>query len=87
MKSNMSLEDCFFGAATVGDRGQVVIPSEARRRFNISPGDKLLVMAHPHGGVVLCKLEAMREIFSSFMESLAKIESEAVEPGEAREGS
>lgn len=87
MKSSMSLEDCFFGAATVGDRGQVVIPSEARRRFNINPGDKLLVMANPHGGVVLCKLEAVREIFSTFMESLAKIESESVESEDAPDGS
>lgn len=83
MKSHISLEECFYGAATVGDRGQVVIPSEARKKFNINPGDKLLVMAHPHGGLVLCKLEAMREVFSSFLEDLARIESRASAEEEA----
>ena len=28
-----------FGTAKVGDRGQIVIPQEARRFFSISPGD------------------------------------------------
>ena len=31
-----------FGTARVGDRGQIVIPQEARRYFGISPGDTLL---------------------------------------------
>ena len=31
-----------FGTAKVGDRGQIVIPQEARRFFGISPGDTLL---------------------------------------------
>ena len=34
----------FYGAITVSERGQIVIPAEARRDFNIAVGDKLLVM-------------------------------------------
>ena len=30
-----------FGTAKVGDRGQIVIPKEARELFNIEPGDTL----------------------------------------------
>ncbi len=33
----------FYGTVTVSDRGQVVIPAEARRDLGISVGDKLLV--------------------------------------------
>ena len=33
-----------FGTAKVGDRGQIVIPKEARELFNIRPGDTLLVL-------------------------------------------
>ena len=29
-----------FGTAKVGDRGQIVIPQEARRFFGISPGEE-----------------------------------------------
>ena len=37
----------FFGSATVGERGQVVIPADARKFFNIKSGDKLIVFAKP----------------------------------------
>ena len=43
---------CFYGTATVGERGQLVIPSEARTELGINPGDKLLVMKHPE--IVQC---------------------------------
>lgn len=36
--------DEFFGTATVGERGQVVIPAEIRKIFKIKPGDRLVVM-------------------------------------------
>ena len=35
------------GAATVGERGQVVIPADLRKDFNIKSGDKLIVIARP----------------------------------------
>lgn len=71
-----SLEDHFFGTATVGERGQVVIPVEARKEYNIHPGDKVLVMGHPEGaGIFLCKIDSMREFFSSFLSTLDAIES------------
>jgi AbrB family looped-hinge helix DNA binding protein len=34
-----------FGAVTVGERGQVVIPAQIRKLFKIKPGDKLIVLA------------------------------------------
>lgn len=80
MKPKMTLEDHFFGSATVGERGQIVIPAEARKRFSIHPGDKVLVMGHPHGGgIVVCKIDAMRDIFSSMLTDLEKIESRIAE--------
>ena len=33
-----------FGTAKVGDRGQIVIPKEARELFHIRPGDTLLIL-------------------------------------------
>lgn len=70
-----SLEDQFFGSVTVGERGQVVIPAEARKRLDIQPGDKLLVMGHPFAaGLVLAKLDSMREFLSTFLEGLSGVE-------------
>ena len=34
-----------FGTAKVGDRGQIVIPKEARDLFGIKPGDTLLLLS------------------------------------------
>lgn len=42
-----TMERCFYGSATLGERGQVVIPSDARKDADIQPGDKLLVFRHP----------------------------------------
>lgn len=81
MKHEMSIEDNFYGAATVGELGQVVIPAEARKKFGINPGDKILVIGHPAGGgIILCKIDSMREFFSSMLEDLSRIESTVEEP-------
>lgn len=39
----------FYGSVTVGERGQVVIPAQARRDHGIGPGDKLLALGSPDG--------------------------------------
>ena len=39
-----------FGTAKVGDRGQIVIPKEARELFNIQPGDTLLILGEENKG-------------------------------------
>ena len=41
----------FFGAVVVGERGQIVIPKEAREVFNINAGDKLLVLGDEERGL------------------------------------
>jgi len=76
MDTDYSLERNFYGAATVGERGQVVIPADARKKFGIHPGDKVLVMGHPAGsGILLCKIDAIRDLFSTLSEELRRIES------------
>lgn len=37
----------FYGVVTVGTRGQIVIPSKARKMLNIKPKDTLVVMSRP----------------------------------------
>jgi AbrB family looped-hinge helix DNA binding protein len=70
-------EEHFFGAVTVGERGQVVIPAEARRRFRIEPGDKVLILADPaKRALMLCKIDSLREFMNAFQEGLARVERE-----------
>lgn len=59
----------FWGAATVGARGQIVIPREARERLGICEGDKLVVMSTPDNrGAVLFKAD----VFESTMLEMSK---------------
>ena len=42
-----------FGLVTVGDKGQIVIPVQARRVFRINPGDQLMVLGDEDRGIAL----------------------------------
>ena len=42
-----------FGVVKVGEKGQIVIPSKARRIFNIQPGDGLVVLGDESQGLAL----------------------------------
>lgn len=44
-----------FGNVKVGERGQIVIPKEAREIFDISPGDRLVVLGEEGKGLALSK--------------------------------
>jgi AbrB family looped-hinge helix DNA binding protein len=74
-KNAFRLAENFFGTATVGERGQIVIPSEARKKLQIETGDKLLVIGHGEKGIMLVKIEAMREFITSMMEDLRMVET------------
>ena len=51
-----------FGLVTVGDKGQIVIPKEARTVFGIRPGDTLLVLGDEARGIVVTRPEVMRDV-------------------------
>lgn len=73
---NMNSAKCemFFGSVTVGERGQIVIPADARAELNIEPGDKLLVMRHPvNKGLMVCKFDAMKEFLEDLEHGLSKV--------------
>ena len=50
-----------FGTAKVGEKGQIVIPKEARRLFGITPGDTLLVLGDIENGVILSRPEVLHQ--------------------------
>ncbi len=65
----------FYGSTTVGERGQVVIPAEARRDLEISQGTKLLVFSG-HGGddLVFTRAESMAEFLNQAKGMVAQME-------------
>jgi AbrB family looped-hinge helix DNA binding protein len=65
----------FYGAVTVGERGQIVIPAEARRALSIEAGDKLLILCLPSGqNLMIVKADDMLKFLSSMQETLSVAE-------------
>ncbi len=47
-----------FGTATMGERGQIVIPKKARDLFGIKPGDSMVILGdEAQGGIAIMKSE------------------------------
>jgi AbrB family looped-hinge helix DNA binding protein len=47
-----------FGLVTVGDKGQIVIPAKARKIFDISAGDRMLVLGDEGQGIAIVKADS-----------------------------
>ena len=60
-----------FGVVKVGDKGQVVIPRDARKQYDIKPGDALLVLGDQRG-MALLKTEVFQAAIDQAMEGLSK---------------
>ena len=59
-----------FGTAKVGDRGQIVIPKEARELFKIRPGDTLLILGEEETGLIVSRPEVLSDIANQMFESM-----------------
>ena len=60
-----------FGVVKVGDKGQVVIPRDARKLYDIKTGDALLVLGDQKG-MALIKTEVFQSAIDQAMEGLGK---------------
>lgn len=49
----------FFGTVTVGTRGQISIPAQARKSLGLEPGDQLVVLTDPAQGLALIPLSLL----------------------------
>lgn len=58
----------FAWTAKVGEKGQIVIPKEARDIFKIQPGDTLLLLGDDEKGIAIVK----RDLFSHIYDTLLK---------------
>lgn len=55
-----------FGVVRLSDKGQIVIPKEAREVFGLKPGDSMLLFGDINQGLALCKTE----VFQPFAERI-----------------
>lgn len=65
-------KDVMYGMATMGPRGQIVIPAEARKDLCIEPGDRLVVMGKFGKVLSLMKTEDIEGMVSMMMDHVEK---------------
>ena len=56
------MKDKFIGIARVGEKGQIVIPKEARDMFNIKSGDSIIVLCDKEKGIALLKADVIEDL-------------------------
>jgi len=66
-------EDNFYGTATVGEKGQIVIPAEAREALHIDKGEKMLVFGMGDDMIVITKLSQVEKFAKHLASKLDRI--------------
>lgn len=64
-----------YGTAKVGDRGQIVIPKEARELFGIKSGDTLLILGEEDTGLIVTRPEVLSDLATQILNTVKEEES------------
>ena len=61
-----------FGTAKVGERGQIVIPKDARELYGIHPGDTLLILGDEENGMIVTKPDVLSSLAERILEQIGQ---------------
>lgn len=60
-------KDKYVGISKVGEKGQIVIPKEARDMFDIKPGDSVVVLCDKKKGIAIVKANVLEDSIDKFI--------------------
>lgn len=63
-----------FGTAKVGEKGQIVIPKDARKVFGIEAGDTLLILGDEKNGIIVSKPDVIESVAEEILRNMQKEE-------------
>ena len=61
-----------FGTAKVGEKGQIVIPKDARTLFGIQPGDTLLILGDEQTAIIVTKPDVIETAAAQIFEQMER---------------
>ena len=65
-----------FGTVKVGERGQIIIPKEARDKFDIKAGDTLIVLGDEKWGIAVTKSDVLQRYAADVFAKIAREEKD-----------
>jgi len=66
----------FYGSVTVGERGQISLPSSLRRELGIKAGDKILIFGRKEWkkwGFMAAKVEVLEKLLEEIEREIRKL--------------
>ena len=66
------MKNKYIGVCKVGDKGQIVIPKEARDMFGITPGDSVVVLCDKEKGMAILKADAIESFTDEILKGFNK---------------
>ena len=57
-----------FGICKVGEKGQIVIPKDARVVFDIKPGDSLVLLGDKNKGLAIVKADVFQAVADGILD-------------------
>ena len=64
----------FAWTVKVGEKGQIVIPKDAREFYGIHPGDTLLILGDEENGMIVTKPEVLSSLAEKILDQIGKEE-------------
>lgn len=66
------MKNKYIGISKVGEKGQIVIPKEARKMFGIKPGDSLVILCDKKKGIAILKSDVIESNIDDIIKTKEK---------------
>ena len=66
------MKNKYIGISKVGEKGQIVIPKEARKMFDIRPGDSLVILCDKKKGMAILKSDVIESNIDDIIKTKEK---------------
>lgn len=66
------MKNKYIGISKVGEKGQIVIPKEAREMFGIKPGDSLAILCDKKKGIAILKSDVIESSIDDIIKTKEK---------------